>query len=48
MILLLIAVLGGGWLVSFASDPTELVAQPLSPPSTEHWFGTNGQGQVFS
>jgi len=45
MILLLVAVLGGGWLVSFASDPTELVAQPLSPPSTEHWFGTNGQGQ---
>ena len=45
MILLLVGVLGCGWLVSFAADPTELVAQPLSPPSTDHWLGTNGQGQ---
>lgn len=26
-------------------SPTASVAQPLLPPSAEHWFGTNGQGQ---
>ena len=45
MIALLVTVLGIGWLVGFSADPTELVGQPLSPPSFEHWFGTNGQGQ---
>jgi peptide/nickel transport system permease protein len=29
----------------FVGSPTALVAQPLLPPSAEHWFGTNGQGQ---
>ena len=45
MLLLMVAVLGGGWLISYATEPTALVAQPLSAPSWEHWFGTNGQGQ---
>ena len=30
-------------------DPTAFIGTPLSPPSLEHWLGTNGQGQdVFS
>jgi peptide/nickel transport system permease protein len=30
-------------------DPTDFVARPHLPPSSEHWFGTTGQGQdVFS
>ncbi|MCK6546694.1 ABC transporter permease [Myxococcota bacterium] len=32
----------GPWLVG---DPTELLGVPHSPPSSEHWFGLNGQGQ---
>lgn len=36
----------GPWLVG---DPTELLGVPHSPPSPEHWFGLNGQGQdVFA
>ena len=27
------------------SDPTDLVARPLQPPSWDHWLGTTGQGQ---
>ena len=26
-------------------DPTAFLGTPLSPPSWEHWLGTNGQGQ---
>ena len=26
-------------------DPTAFLSRPLSPPSWEHWLGTNGQGQ---
>ena len=26
-------------------DPTAFLSTPLSPPSWEHWLGTNGQGQ---
>lgn len=26
-------------------DPLDYIAVPLSPPSTEHWLGTTGQGQ---
>ena len=30
-------------------DPTAFLSTPLSPPSAEYWFGTNGQGQdVFA
>lgn len=30
-------------------DPTDYVARPHQPPSSEYWFGTTGQGQdVFS
>ena len=30
-------------------DPTAFLSTPLSPPSSEYWFGTNGQGQdVFA
>jgi peptide/nickel transport system permease protein len=29
----------------FVGDPTDYIGVPLSPPSAEHWFGTNGQGQ---
>jgi len=32
----------GPW---FVQDPSRLVGVPLSPPSTQHWFGTTGQGQ---
>lgn len=34
--------IAGPW---FVGDPTALVGIPLQPPSAEHWFGTNGQGQ---
>ena len=31
------------------SSPNDYVGVPLQPPSFDHWFGTNGQGQdVFS
>lgn len=26
-------------------DPTNFVSEPLMPPTWDHWFGTNGQGQ---
>ena len=42
---LLAAVVVTGFSVFWFSDPTELVGRPLLPPSGEHWFGTNGQGQ---
>ena len=42
---LLVAVVLTGFSVFWFSDPTELVGRPLLPPSGEHWFGTNGQGQ---
>ena len=30
-------------------DPSEFVARPHQPPSSEHWFGTEGQGKdVFT
>lgn len=29
----------------FADDAAALVARPHSPPSSEHWLGTTGQGQ---
>ena len=29
----------------FTLDPTAFLGTPLSPPSLEHFFGTNGQGQ---
>ena len=33
----------------FIGSPTDYVGVPLEPPSMDHWFGTNGQGQdVFS
>lgn len=33
----------GGWLAPY--QPTELIAQPLQPPSRAHLLGTNGVGQ---
>lgn len=34
---------------SFVQDPSAFVSQPHQPPSSEHWFGTTGQGQdVFA
>ncbi len=36
-------------LPSFIQSPTEFLGTPLSPPSSEYFFGTNGQGQdVFA
>ena len=33
----------------FTKDPTAFLSTPLLPPSTDYWFGTNGQGQdVFA
>ena len=33
----------------FTKDPTAFLSTPLSPPSIDYWFGTNGQGQdVFA
>ena len=33
----------------FCADPKAFLSLPLSPPSTKHWFGTNGMGQdVFA
>ena len=29
----------------FAQDPNAFIAVPHDPPSTDHWFGTTGQGQ---
>ena len=43
IVLFFVAVaLVGPWLVG---DPAELVGIPLQPPSSDHWLGTNGQGQ---
>ena len=34
---------------SFIHSPTDFLGTPLSPPSAEYFFGTNGQGQdVFA
>ena len=34
---------------SFIQSPTDFLGTPLSPPSSEYFFGTNGQGQdVFA
>ena len=34
---------------SFINSPTDFLGTPLSPPSSEYIFGTNGQGQdVFA
>ena len=45
IVLMFVAVVGGGWLVQIFADPTALAARPLLPPSWSHLFGTNGQGQ---
>ena len=37
------------FLPSLIKSPTDFLGTPLSPPSTEYIFGTNGQGQdVFA
>ncbi len=45
ILMLLVVVLLVGFSVFWFSDPRELVGRPLSSPSMDHWFGTNGQGQ---
>ena len=47
--IILIFILIAIFLPSFIQSPTDFLGTPLSPPSSEYIFGTNGQGQdVFA
>ena len=49
MIVILIFALIAIFLPFFIQSPTDFLGTPLSPPSLEYIFGTNGQGQdVFA